>query len=222
MARPDKVAVVEETRERLERSTAALFTEYRGLDVAELAELRSELRKNDAEYRVVKNTLTRIAARDVGLDIPDDLLTGPTALTFCASDPVAPAKVLQRFSRQHPGLVVKGGVFDGEVLDAAETLRLAELESREQMLARLAGMMETLVAQPARLARANLEKAARLFAAIRGQLPEGPVGEPAGARATEQPATTTADETATAQPPTEATESATPDDEEAESAPAEE
>lgn len=181
MARPDKVAAVEETRERLERSAAAVVTDYRGLSVAELQQLRRALRENDAEYRVVKNTLTRLAARDAGVDIPDELLTGPTALTFCREDPVGPTKVLQEFSRRHPGLVVKGAVFDGQVLGAEDTLRLAELSSREEMLARLAGMMETLVAQPARLARANLEKAARLFAAYREQLPPEPAGEPAAA-----------------------------------------
>lgn len=181
MARPDKVAAVEETRERFERSAAAVVTDYRGLSVDELQELRRALRGSNAEYRVVKNTLTRLAARDAGVNIPDELLTGPTALTFCREEPVGPAKVLQEFSRRHPGLVVKGAVFDGQVLSAEEAMKLAELSSREELLARLAGMMETLVAQPARLARANLEKAARLFAAYRDQLPAEPAGEPAPA-----------------------------------------
>lgn len=181
MARPDKVAAVEETRERFERSAAAVVTDYRGLSVDELQELRRALRGSNAEYRVVKNTLTRLAARDAGVSIPDELLTGPTALTFCREEPVGPAKVLQEFSRRHPGLVVKGAVFDGQVLSAEEAMRLAELSSREELLARLAGMMETLVAQPARLARANLEKAARLFAAYRDQLPAEPASGSAAA-----------------------------------------
>ena len=166
MARPEKVAVVDEVRERLTDSTAAVLTEYRGLTVSELAQLRADLRKTDAEYKVLKNTLTRIAARDAGFDIPDELLTGPTAVTFCAGDPVAAAKALRAFSRDHPALVVKGGILDGRLLDAAETLRLADLESREELLSRLAGMFMTIIAQPARLAQANLSKAARLFAAL--------------------------------------------------------
>src|SRR5690606_6301048 len=89
MARPEKVAVVEEVRERLESAPATVLTEYRGLTVAELAKLRAELRKSGAEYRVVKNTLTRIAAREAGLDVPDEVLTGPTEVTFAGEDPVA-------------------------------------------------------------------------------------------------------------------------------------
>lgn len=208
MARPDKVAAVEETRERFERSAAAVVTDYRGLSVDELQELRRALRGSNAEYRVVKNTLTRLAARDAGVNIPDELLTGPTALTFCREEPVGPAKVLQEFSRRHPGLVVKGAVFDGQVLSAEEAMKLAELSSREELLARLAGMMETLVAQPARLARANLEKAARLFAAYRDQLPAEPGGEPAPASAGE-PGEAASDEE---QPPAEtATAAPTPE-----------
>lgn len=171
MARPDKVAVVEEVRERLSEATATVLTEYRGLTVTELAQLRAELRKSDATYAVVKNTLTRIAARDAGFDVPDELLVGPTAVTFCAGDPVAVAKVLRAFSRSHPELVVKGGILEGRVLDAAETMRLADLETREELLARLAGLFEAVVAQPARLAQANLAKAARLFAALQEKKP---------------------------------------------------
>jgi large subunit ribosomal protein L10 len=166
MPRPDKVAVVDEVSRRLTDATATVLTEYRGLSVDDLAELRARLRDSDASYRVVKNTLTRLAARDAGFDLPDDLLVGPTAITFCAGDPVATAKVLRAFSRQHPELVIKGGVLDGRVLDAAETTRLADLESREEVLARLAGMMQAIIAQPARLAQANLSKLARLLAAL--------------------------------------------------------
>jgi large subunit ribosomal protein L10 len=166
MARADKVAAVTDVRERLEGASATLLTEYRGLTVSELARLRGELRQADAEYRVVKNTLTRIAARDAGLPVPDETLTGPTAITFCASDPVAAAKVLRRFSRENPVLVVKGAILEGQFLDAAAALRLADLQSRDELLARLAGAMESAVAQPARLALATLSKAARLFAAL--------------------------------------------------------
>lgn len=166
MARPEKVAVVDEVRERLERSAATVLTEYRGLTVTELAQLRAELRKSGAEYKVVKNTLTRIAAREAGLEVPDEVLTGPTAVTFTGEDPVAAAKVLRAFSRDHPQLVVKGGILEGKVLDAADTMRLADLETREELLARLAGLFEAALAQPARLAAASLSKAARLFAAL--------------------------------------------------------
>ncbi|HSJ43279.1 MAG TPA: 50S ribosomal protein L10 [Euzebyales bacterium] len=174
MPRPEKVAFVDEVSRRLTDSTAAVLTEYRGLSVDDLAELRARLRESDASYRVVKNTLTRLAARDAGFDIPNDLLVGPTAITFCAGDPVAAAKVLRAFSREHPELVIKGGVLDGRVLDAAETTRLADLESREQLLARFAGLMQAVVAQPARLAQANLSKLARLFAALQDKKAEEP------------------------------------------------
>lgn len=181
MVRPDKVAVVEEVRERFTDATATVLTEYRGLTVSELAQLRRELRNSEAEYKVVKNTLTRLAARDAGIDIPDELLTGPTAVTFCAGDPVAVAKALRAFSREHPALVVKGGILEGRLLDAAETMRLADLESREELLARLAGMFETVLAQPARLAQASLAKAARLFAALQAKREEsGETAAPAG------------------------------------------
>ncbi len=189
MARPDKVAVVDEVRTRLSSSTATVLTEYRGLTVTELADLRAELRKNDAEYKVVKNTLARIAAKDAGLEVPDDLLVGPTAVTFVAGDPVAVAKVLRTFSKAHPELVVKGSILDGKLLDAADTLRLADLESREELLARLAGLFEAVVAQPARLALANLTKAARLLAALQAKRVEsGETLEASEAPADEAPA----------------------------------
>jgi large subunit ribosomal protein L10 len=164
--RADKAAAVALVRERIQSSTATILTEYRGLTVAELARLRAQLRPIRAEYKVVKNTLTRIAARDAGMDVPDATLTGPTAVLFTGEDPVAAAKVLRSFSRENPELVVKGSILDGRFLDAADTMRLADLESREELLARLAGMMEAVIAQPARLAAASLSKAARLFQAL--------------------------------------------------------
>lgn len=209
MARPEKVAVVTEVRERLQGANAAVLTEYRGLTVTELAQLRAELRKTDAEYKVVKNTLARIAARDAGFDIPDDLLTGPTAVTFCAGDPVAVAKALRAFSRDHPALVVKGGILDGRLLDAAETMRLADLESREDLLARVAGLFQSVVAQPARLAQANLSKAARLLAALRAKREEA--GETA-APAPDSPAAEAVTEEAAADPDVDATPPAAGDD----------
>lgn len=166
MPRPEKAAVVDEVRERLQDSTATLLTEYRGLSVADLRELRVQLRAADAEYKVAKNTLIRMATLQAGFDVPGEVLTGPTAVTFCTGDPVATAKILRAFSREHPALVVKGAILEGAVLSAEEALRLAELASREELLARLAGLFEALLAQPARLAQASLVKAARLFAAL--------------------------------------------------------
>lgn len=169
MVRPEKAAVVAEVSERLEKSTATVLTEYRGLNVDELAQLRRQLREQGAEYRVVKNTMTRRAAEKAGLPIPDDLLTGPTALTLCDGDPVAATKVLKKFADQHPALVIKGGVVEGQLLDAEQTRWLAELESREALLSRLAGLMQQVLAQPAQLAQAGLSQMARLLAAYQDQ-----------------------------------------------------
>jgi large subunit ribosomal protein L10 len=166
MARADKAAVVSDVRERISGGTATMLTEYRGLTVGQLAQLRTELRKAGAEYRVVKNTLTKIAVRDAGFEVPDELLTGPTAVAFCGEDPVAAAKALRAFSMAHPALVVKGGILEGRFIDAGETNRLADLASREELLAKAAGLMQAIVAQPARLALASLSKAARLMAAL--------------------------------------------------------
>ncbi len=188
MARPEKVAAVTEVRERLERGAASVLTEYRGLTVPELAELRARLRDNGAEYKVVKNTLARRAAHDAGLELPDELLTGPTAITFCGEDPVAAAKVLRSFSREHPELIVKGALFEGRVLSAEDTLKLADLASREELLSQLAGLFEAVLAQPARLAQASLDKAARLFGAYQAKREEGGESPPSDAPATEQEA----------------------------------
>lgn len=166
MARPEKSAVVTDVRDRITAASATMLTEYRGLTVSQLARLRAELRKSGAEYRVVKNTLTKIAVRDAGYEVPDELLTGPTAITFCGEDPVAAAKALRTFAKDNPALVVKGAILDGRFIDAGETSRLADLASREELLAKAAGLMQAIVAQPARLALASLSKAARLFAAL--------------------------------------------------------
>ena len=166
MARPEKTAVVTDVRDRMTGASATMLTEYRGLTVGQLARLRAELRKAGAEYRVVKNTLTKIAVRDAGYEVPDDLLTGPTAITFCGDDPVAAAKALRTFAKDNPALIVKGAILDGRFIDAGETSRLADLASREELLAKAAGLMQAIVAQPARLALASLSKAARLFAAL--------------------------------------------------------
>jgi large subunit ribosomal protein L10 len=144
--RPEKVAVVDEVRERFAASSAALLTEYRGLDVTALAELRRALRDAGSEYKVYKNTLVRFAARDAGLGI-DELLTGPTAIAFvkdgsdggAAGDAVLVAKALRGFARAHPALVVKGGIMGDTALSAEDARALADVEPREVLLARLAG-----------------------------------------------------------------------------------
>ncbi len=166
MARPEKVAKVEEVRNDLSGAAATLLTHYRGLSVTELAELRARLRETSAEMKVVKNTLTRRAAAAAGFDGLDELLEGPTGLIFCAEDPVGPAKALKAFQKDHPELIVRGGYLDGEVLDGEATLKLAELSSREELLAKLAGLMEGALSNTARLLQAATEKQARLLQAL--------------------------------------------------------
>jgi large subunit ribosomal protein L10 len=143
--RPEKVAVVEEVRQRFSDSTAALLTEYRGLDVTALAALRGALRQVGSDYKVYKNTLVRLAVREVGLDV-EDLLVGPTAIAFVKdrpggepADPVLVAKALRDFARTNPALVVKGGVMAGAPLTADDAKALADVEPREVLLSRLAG-----------------------------------------------------------------------------------
>ncbi len=233
MARPDKVAAVADVRENLSSSAATLLTNYRGLSVAELAELRSELRKSNARYRVAKNTLTLIAARDAGMDGLEELLQGPTALVFCADDPVGPAKALKAFAKDHPALEFKGGYLEGEVLDAEQALKLADLDSREELLSKLAGLMYGALANTARLLQALPEKQARLIQALidAGGAPGAPAdeAEPADepeseateepAAETEEPAAATESEDTTAEaeePAAEASESEEPAPEEAE------
>src|SRR5947209_73464 len=129
--RPEKVAVVDEVRERLESASAVLVTEYRGLKVSELADLRRSLRSAGGDYKVYKNTLVRFAVRDLQLDGVEELLVGPTALAFVDGDAAAVAKALRDYSRGNPNLVVKGGILGTKALSADETRALAELPSRE-------------------------------------------------------------------------------------------
>ena len=166
MAREDKVAEVAEVRERLSGSVATLLTHYRGLSVKDMAQLRTELRASNAELRVVKNTLAKRAVADAGIEGLDDLLEGPTSLVFCADDPVGPAKTLKKFAKDHPDLVIRGGYLDGAVMDAAETNRLADLASREELLAKFAGLMQGALAGFARLLQAPLAHQARLIQAL--------------------------------------------------------
>ena len=157
MARPDKEAAVAELAGKFRDSGAVLLTEYRGLTVAELQELRRSLAGN-AEYAVVKNTLAAIAARQVGLEAFADDLKGPTALTFVSGEPVEAAKALRDFAKDNAKLVVKGGVMDGNVLDASEVDKLASLESREVLLAKAAYLFVAPASKAVRTVDALREK----------------------------------------------------------------
>jgi len=162
----NKEATVAELTERFESSTAVLLTEYRGLTVAKLKELRTSI-SEDATYAVVKNTLTKIAANKAGISSFDDELVGPSAIAFVHGDPVAVAKTLRSFTKANPLLVVKGGYFDGNPLTAAEVGKLADLESREVLLARLAGTFKASLFGAAYLFNAPLSKAVRTIEALR-------------------------------------------------------
>ena len=155
MARPDKAAAVAEIVDSFNESTGAVLTEYRGLTVKQLQELRRALGEN-ANYAVVKNTLTKIAAKEAGVDGFDDLLTGPTAIAFINGDLVEAAKGLRDFAKANPALVIKGGFVDGAPMDAKEIAKLADLESREVLLGKLAGAMLASLSQAVYLLNAPL------------------------------------------------------------------
>lgn len=166
MARSDKVAAVAELTEQFRSSSAAVLTEYRGLTVAQLKTLRRSLGESTS-YAVVKNTLTKIAAKDAGVEGLDDLLAGPSAIAFVHGDPVEAAKGLRDFAKANPALVIKGGLMDGKVLSPAEVARIADLESREVLLAKLAGAMKAQLSVAAGLFAAPLAQTARLVEALR-------------------------------------------------------
>jgi large subunit ribosomal protein L10 len=166
MARPDKAAAVAELADEFRGSSAIVLTEYRGLTVKQLTELRRSLGGN-ASYAVVKNTLTKIAAKEAGIDALADQLVGPSAIAFVKGDPVEAAKGLRDFAKAHPVLVIKGGVLDGKQLSADEIKKLADLESREVLLAKLAGAMKASMSNAASLFAAPLSKTARLVEALR-------------------------------------------------------
>ena len=173
MARPDKAASVAEITEAFQGAGAAVITEYRGLKVSEMKELRRSLGEN-TQYAVVKNTLTKIAAKQAGLEL-DELLEGPTAIAFIKGDPVEAAKGLRDFAKAHPLLVIKGGVLDAKALTANDIKKLADLESRETLLAKLAGAMNASLQQAVSLFAAPLSQTARLAAALRDKVAaEGP------------------------------------------------
>ncbi len=168
MARPDKAAAVAELTSDFRNAQATVLTEYRGLSVAALKELRRSLGVQN-KYAVVKNTLTKIAARDAGVAVPDELLAGPSAVAFINSDPVEAAKSLRDFAKTHPFLVIKGGILDGKNLTAAEIGKLADLESREVLLSKLAGAMKASLSQAAALFQAPISKTIRTIDALRAE-----------------------------------------------------
>ena len=184
MARPDKAAAVAELAEQFSNSAAAVLTEYRGLTVKSLKELRRALGE-DASYAVTKNTLTMIAAREAGIEGLDDQLAGPTAIAFIRGDVATVAKGLRDFAKANPLLVIKGGVMDGRVLDAESVKKLADLESREVLLAKLAGAMNGNLAKAVGLFAAPLSQAARALDALRTQKQAGETPAPDAAPAAE-------------------------------------
>ena len=149
MARPDKAAAVAELTEDFRTANATVLTEYRGLSVTSMKELRRALGSN-TKYSVVKNTLTKIAAKDAGVDIDPSLLAGPSAVAFIKGDPIDAAKSLKNFSKENPFLVIKGGIFEGKSVTVAEIMKLADLESREVLLSKLAGAMKGSLAKAIR------------------------------------------------------------------------
>jgi large subunit ribosomal protein L10 len=171
MARPDKAAAVAEIVDSFNESAGAVLTEYRGLTVKQLQDLRRALGEN-ANYAVVKNTLTKLAAKEAGVDGVDDLLNGPTAIAFINGDLVEAAKGLRDFAKANPALVIKGGFVDGAPMEAAEIAKLADLESREVLLGKLAGAMLASLSQAVYLLNAPIAQAARLAGALQAKLEE--------------------------------------------------
>ncbi|WP_433052489.1 50S ribosomal protein L10 [Dactylosporangium sp. CS-033363] len=163
--RDDKASAVAELTEHFRGSSATVLTEYRGLTVAQLKNLRRSLGR-ETTYAVAKNTLAKRAATDAGISGLDDLFSGPTALAFVGGDPVEAAKSLREFAKANPMLVIKGGVFEGKAISADEVRRLADLESREVLLAKLAGAMKGNLSKAAALFQAPLSKAVRTAQAL--------------------------------------------------------
>ena len=190
MARPDKVAAVAEIADEFRGASASVVTEYRGLTVTQLTALRRALGP-DVTYRIAKNTLVKRAAEDAGVDGLDALLTGPTAIAFVTGEPVDAAKALRDFAKDNKALVIKGGYMDGNALSVDEVNRIADLESREVLLAKLAGAMKGTLTKAAVMFNQLPSQVARLAAALQEQkaaeapapVAEAPVAEEAGAEA---------------------------------------
>jgi large subunit ribosomal protein L10 len=171
MATPQKAAAIAELTEKFRSSGAAVLTEYRGLTVSQLTELRTTMREH-ATYAVVKNTLTKRAADAAGIEGLDEHLVGPTAIAFVTGDPVEAAKGLRDFAKANPALVIKAGVLDGKPLTPEEITKLADLESREVLLAKLAGAMKANLSKAVYLFAAPLSQTARVVDALRAKVEE--------------------------------------------------
>ncbi|RAU92763.1 50S ribosomal protein L10 [Mycobacterium colombiense] len=199
MARADKATAVADIAEQFKESTATLITEYRGLTVANLAELRRSL-GGAATYSVAKNTLVKRAASEAGVEGLDELFAGPTAIAFVTGEPVDAAKAIKTFAKEHKALVIKGGYMDGRALTVAEVERIADLESREVLLAKLAGAMKGNLAKAAGLFNAPASQVARLAAALQEKkAAEGPAA-PAAPPAAAEPAAESTGEPASEAP----------------------
>ncbi|GBG40738.1 50S ribosomal protein L10 [Mycobacterium montefiorense] len=204
MARADKATAVADIVEQFSTSTATVITEYRGLTVANLAELRRSL-SGSATYTVAKNTLIKRAATEAGIEGLDELFAGPTAIAFVSGEPVDAAKAIKTFAKDNKALVIKGGYMDGHALTVAEVERIADLESREVLLAKLAGAMKGNLAKAAGLFNAPASQFARLAAALQEKKTAEPAATPAAEPAAEAPAAAApADSPADAAPAAEA------------------
>ena len=203
MARQDKVDTVAEITDRFRSSAAAVLTDYRGLSVAQLKELRRSLGAA-VTFSVVKNTLTKRAAAEAGIEGIDDLLVGPSAIAFVDGDPVEAAKGIRNFAKDNPDLVVKGGYMDGAILTPEDFAKFADLESREVLLSKLAGAMKAKQSQAAALFAAPLAQAARALGALQTKVEADPSA--AAAAATDAPAAEAAPEAAEEAPAEETVE----------------
>jgi large subunit ribosomal protein L10 len=185
--RADKATAVAELTDRFRDSSATLLTEYRGLTVAQLKNLRRSLGR-DTTYAVAKNTLAKRAASEAGIAGLDELFTGPTALAFVSGDPVEAAKGLREFAKTNPLLVIKGGVFEGQAVTADEIRKLADLESREVLLAKFAGALKANMSKAAATFQAPLTQLARLAQALHEKQGAGAEAEAEAPAAAESPA----------------------------------
>jgi large subunit ribosomal protein L10 len=201
MPNATKIERVSELTERIEGATALLLTEYRGLTVSEITELRRSLRDVDASLAVIKNTLMQRAANAAGISELDELLAGPSAVAFVSGDVVAVAKRLKDASKQFPALVIKGGYMDGAALDAAGAQALADLESRDVMLSKIAGLMKAEISRAAAAFVAAQSQFLSLLEAFKEKLPaEGAAAESPAAAAAAEPETEARADTETSEP----------------------
>jgi len=210
MPNATKIERVAELKEQIEGANALLLTEYRGLTVEEITELRRSLRDVDASLAVIKNTLMTRAANDAGIAELDELLSGPSAVAFVNGDIVAVAKKLKDASKQFPSLVIKGGFMDGAALDAAGASALADLESREVMLSKIAGMLKSEISRAAAMFVATQSKFLGVLEAYKEKLPAEAVAEAPAEVAAEAPAEVAAEAPADEAAPAEAEASAEP------------